>query len=138
MRILIPLVVAVLTALPALAQEPPPIDAATIEAALAAHDAEGIATFYTEEAVVRRPGVPPIKTRTALETYFHQHATEPGFETIADLELEEVLELDGPYAYVTGTYTSLMVDQHRPVAFAALLRLEDGTWRIHRIISTVD
>ena len=97
------------------------------------HDAESLATLYTEDAVFLPPNEPAVFGRDAIQAT-HQEVFATGDVKI-DIEALETV-IDGQLAYVAGRYRmwtddGTLVDRGK---YIEIWRTVNGEWLIHRDI----
>lgn len=113
---------------------PEPFPAATAEALaarIAAHDAAGAASFYTEDAVLLPPDMGAISGRAAVQEFFARTHTEgsPGVELAT---VETFMLGDHAWRYGSFRFDGPGADEPAAGKFVELWKKVDGHWRIHR------
>lgn len=102
------------------------------EAAVAAGDADALASLYTQDAVAYPPGAAPVRGRDAIRDLFAGYF-ESGVDGVT-LDTHEVRAL-GNYAHEIGIGTiAVGGEAGDPFNFSVLWLNDDGTWRLHRDI----
>jgi uncharacterized protein (TIGR02246 family) len=115
---------------------PEPFPQATADAAaerFAAHDAAGVASFYTEDAVLLPPDQEPVSGRAAVEEFFVR--TNPADAPAVELATIETFVF-GDHAWRQGMFRfDGPGDGTRASGkFVELWKKVDGSWLIHRDI----
>jgi len=113
---------------------PEPFPQATADAAakrFAAHDAAGVASFYTEDAVLLPPDQEPVSGRAAVEEFFAR--TNPESAPAVELATIETF-MFGDHAWRQGMFRIDGPGVGRPASgkFVELWKKVDGAWLIHR------
>jgi ketosteroid isomerase-like protein len=113
---------------------PEPFPQATADAAalpFAAHDAAGVASFYTEDAVLLPPDQEPISGRAAVEEFFAR--TNPEGAPAVELATIETF-IFGDHAWRQGMFRIDGPGDGTPASgkFVELWKKVDGSWLIHR------
>ena len=103
-------------------------------AAFNSNDAEAVANFYTEDAVLMLPGIPAIQGRQAIqamfEEYFKQNAAK-----IKHTPLDT--QVAGDWAYERGKIREAVTSRagqplERSLKYLAILKRQaDGAWKVH-------
>jgi ketosteroid isomerase-like protein len=76
-------------------------DAEWAAAATEGRDVERILAFWTEDAIVYPPGLPPVIGKAALRAYLHASLAIPGF-SISWISSEAHVSPDGRLGYLVG------------------------------------
>lgn len=108
-------------------------DAAWSAAASARAPVEEVLDFWTDDAVVVPPGMPPVSGRQALRDYVSGSYVIPGFRISWEADRVDVSE-DGSMAWIIGTNeVELTGEDGTPVTVpgrvVTVWRNESGTWR---------
>jgi uncharacterized protein (TIGR02246 family) len=100
---------------------------------LAAHDAAGTASFYTEDAVLLPPDLEPVSGRAAIQEFFAR--TNPADGAAVELATVETF-MFGDHAWRQGSFRVDGTSNDEPMTgkFVELWKKTDGEWRIHRDI----
>ena len=115
---------------------PEPFPQAAVDALVErfnAHDAAGVASFYTEDAVMMPPDSEPLSGRAAIQEFFartNAAGTPPvEFATVETLVL-------GDHAWRQGSFRVQGPGTDAPVSgkFVELWKKVDGAWLLHRDI----
>jgi len=104
-----------------------------------AKDAIGVASFYTDDAILMPPNLAPVKSKIAVGDFMRQILVPP-FGGILLNVAETVVASDGDYAFSTGYYTMLRADGTTldTGKFVEVLKKESGSWKIYRDIYNSD
>lgn len=106
------------------------------EAAVAAGDADAVATLYTAGAVAFPPGAPPVQGREAVRELFAGMVAS-GVDGLS-LETREVRAM-GDYALEFGTGTiTVGGEAGDPFSYSVLWMKDGDAWRLHRDIWNSD
>ena len=103
-------------------------------AAAGGQDVEYILSFWTDDAVVLAPGLPPLRGKAALRAYVQQSLSMPGFK-ISWTSRDVVFSADQTLAYMFSNNAVTMNDADgKPVttqgrAVTIWKREQDGEWR---------
>jgi len=102
-----------------------------------AKDAIGVASFYTDDAILMPPNLAPVKSKIAVADFMRQILAPP-FGSILVNVAETVISDD--YAFCTGYYTMLRADGTTldTGKFVEVLKNESGSWKIYRDIYNSD
>jgi ketosteroid isomerase-like protein len=114
------------------APEPfPQADADAAAERFAAHDAAGVASFYTEDAVLLPPDQEAIAGRAAVQEFFAR--TNPEDAPAVELATVETF-MFGDHAWRQGSFRIEGPGEGVPVSgkFVELWKKVDGAWLIHR------
>jgi ketosteroid isomerase-like protein len=112
--------------------------AATLERYLVAArvvDADAVARFYTQDAILFEPGIHPIHTRDTIRAFM---ASFPGVRVDSAEATADTIEVHGRTAYLWGSYFERLAFPGQPISeqhgqfVIEWLRQPDGTWLIHR------
>jgi len=101
-----------------------------------AKNAIGVASFYTDDAILMPPNLAPVKSKIAVGDFMRQILAPP-FGGILMNIAETVVS--GDYAFSTGYYTMLRADGTTldTGKFVEVLK-NDGGWKIYRDIYNSD
>jgi uncharacterized protein (TIGR02246 family) len=115
---------------------PEPFPQAAVDALIerfAAHDAAGVASFYTEDAVMMPPDSEPLTGRAAIQEFFAR-TNAPGTPPV-EFATVETLVL-GDHAWRQGSFRVEGPGTDAPVSgkFVELWKKVDGAWLLHRDI----
>jgi ketosteroid isomerase-like protein len=115
---------------------PEPFPQATADAAalrFAAHDAAGVASFYTADAVLLPPHQEPVSGRAAVEEFFARTNAE-GAPAVELATIETFVF--GDHAWRQGMFRIDGPGAGQPASgkFVELWKKVDGSWLIHRDI----
>ena len=118
------------------APAPEPFPQATADAAaerFAAHDAAGVASFYTADAVLLPPDQEPVTGRAAVQEFFAR--TNPAGAPAVELATVEAFVF-GDHAWRQGSFRIEGAGSATPATgkFVELWKKVDGAWLIHRDI----
>ena len=115
---------------------PEPFPQAAVDALIerfAANDAAGVASFYTEDAVMMPPDSEPLTGRAAIQEFFTR-TNAPGTPPV-EFATVETLVL-GDHAWRQGSFRVAGPAADAPVSgkFVELWKKVDGAWLLHRDI----
>jgi uncharacterized protein (TIGR02246 family) len=115
---------------------PEPFPQAAVDALIerfAAHDAAGVATFYTENAVMLPPDAEPLTGRAAIQEFFAR-TNAAGSPPVEFATVETFVF--GDHAWRQGSFRVRGPGTDAPVSgkFVELWKKVDGAWLIHRDI----
>jgi uncharacterized protein (TIGR02246 family) len=126
---------------------PGPIDhtAFRLEAAFNAHDADALASLYSDDATLMPPNEPMVKGRPAIQAWFDRALQRLGSVRIVPIQSQIV----GDQAFQIGTFTSRATSaEGSPSAqedaavatgkYVLLLTCSAGDWKIHYDIWSLD
>jgi uncharacterized protein (TIGR02246 family) len=107
---------------------------ADMQAAVAAKDAEKVATFYAADATVLPPGAPPIEGRDGIVAFWKAFLATPGlkltweFTRVKVAESGDVAVAQGPYTMEMGEGTAKTTEQGKSVV--TWVMTQEG-WRMY-------
>ena len=115
---------------------PEPFPQAAVDALLerfAAQDAAGVASFYTEDAVLLPPDAEPLTGRAAIQEFFAR-TNAPGTPPVEFATVETLVF--GDHAWRQGSFRVEGPGTDAPVSgkFVELWKKVDGAWLLHRDI----
>jgi uncharacterized protein (TIGR02246 family) len=117
------------------------VDTRDVQFALA-NDADKMMSQWTDDIVLLQPGAPIMRSRVAIAEAFRSAPRPEIVEYTLDIHEVKVF---GDYAFQWGTYRYGMrppgggetLRTHGKI-LRVLQRQEDGTWKIHRGMTTAD
>lgn len=102
----------------------------------AAKDADKLANFYAEEAVLYVPGAPPVKGKAAIRTALGDMLKDPSMTLAYTTETAEAAK-GSDIGYTAGSYTMTMTDPKTKKVMTAkgsyitvFKKQADGTWKV--------
>jgi uncharacterized protein (TIGR02246 family) len=115
---------------------PEPFPQAAVDALVErfnAHDAAGVASFYTEDAVMLPPDAEPVTGRAAIQEFFAR-TNAPGTAPVEFATVET--RVFGDHAWRMGTFRIEGGPPDAPTngQFVELWKKVDGAWLLHRDI----
>jgi len=102
-----------------------------------AKDPVGVASFYSDDAILMPPNLAPVKSKIAVTDFMRQMLAPPMSSMLMNVA-ETVVS--GDYAFSTGFYTELRADGTTldDGKFVEVLKNDSGTWHIYRDIYNSD
>jgi uncharacterized protein (TIGR02246 family) len=102
-----------------------------------AKDAAGVASFYSDDAILMPPNLAPVKSKIAVADFMRQMLMPPMNSMLMNVAETTV---SGDYAFSTGFYTVLKTDGTTldDGKFVEILKNDSGTWHIYREIYNSD